>query len=71
MHNFSLTAASGNGFNQAAANTLEFRVYNESGPTGLLVNFTEGFAEAQVPEPATFATLGFSMLALGLMRRRR
>lgn len=51
-------------------NTLDFIVYNASGPTGLRVEMT-GTADPAVPEPATLTLLGAGLAAFSAFRRRR
>ncbi len=54
----------------AGINTLEFRVYNSSGPMALLVTNVESNATA-TPEPATNALAGIALTAIGLLRYKR
>lgn len=49
-------------------NTLEFRVYNESGPSGLLVANLEATV---VPEPSTFVAGMLLLTAFSLHGRRK
>ncbi len=52
-------------------NTLDFIVYNESGPTGLRVEMTGAADGTPVPEPISLAILGSGLFAAGLFRRKR
>lgn len=61
---------------QPGVNTLDFVVNNwncpgcnPSNPVGLRVNIIEATAEP-IPEPATFAIVGFGLIGLGLLARR-
>jgi hypothetical protein len=55
----------------AGLNTLDFMVYNESGPTALRTEIT-GTADPAgvVPEPMSLVLLGSGFVALGMLRRR-
>jgi hypothetical protein len=54
----------------AGINTLDFVLFNESGPTGLRVEFLSGSADP-IPEPATMLLLGSGLIGLAGYGRRR
>ncbi len=54
----------------AGANTLDFLVNNDGGPTGVRVEMTGTASASAVPEPAALAILGVGLTALAFVRRR-
>jgi len=73
------TGATGNGFSSFQAftidkgfkdglNTIDFKVFNGGGPTGLRVEMT---GAAAVPEPASMTLIAAGLLGLGALRRKR
>ena len=74
MTNFtSLTAFSLNNANSQfgdGPNTIEFRVYNEGGPVGLMVTNVEANAH-ETPEAGTYALVGTALDVLGSYRIHR
>ena len=50
-------------------NTLRINYFNYLGPGALLVTGLEGTADPAVPEPATYALIGASLVAIQLMKR--
>ena len=50
-------------------NTLRINYFNYLGPGALLVTGLEGTADPAVPEPATYALIGASLIAIQLKRR--
>lgn len=57
---------------QAGINTLTFNLQNVGAGVGAIrVEFLSSQVVSDVPEPATFGLLGASLLAVGLVRRRR
>lgn len=66
-HSFTITG----GFLEGT-NTLTFSVYNDGGPTGLLVNITDASADpSAVPEPTTIFLFGTGLTGLLSSRMRR
>ncbi|MBN8453751.1 hypothetical protein [Accumulibacter sp.] len=58
------------GFLLPTLNDLDFQVFNNTGPTGLRVVFTEGTAQRLVAEPLSLALVGMALTGLGMFRRR-
>jgi len=60
----------------AGINTLDFKVNNSGGPTGLRVEFDHQLSQAtavvsSVPEPETLAMMMMGLAMMGVVRRRR
>ena len=51
-------------------NEVDFVIYNQTGPTGLMVDDTEASASAVTPEPGTWLLMGTG-LALGAVQFKR
>lgn len=58
----------------AGLNTLDFTLFNQSGPSGLRVELSGSVEPLQgepVPEPGSFALVGLSICSVALLRRRQ